>query len=158
MKGHKMTSSVSKTFILAVGIILGAMLFAGCEEEEKISDIKLDTLPDAKRSRLIAVENVQLKQQIEKLKEMHAVEIEGIKELNDKEKQRQKKLLDECVQEKSGVEEVSKKGVESYMQDFLGPVADENIKLQEDIKTLKAQIEQLKAELEELKRPKILPL
>lgn len=153
-----MARTVSKTLVLAIGIVLGAMLFAGCEEEEKISDTKLDTQPSAKRSRLIAVENAQLKQQIEKLNIQHASEMESQKNLLTKENDRQKKQLDNCMRVKGSMEEMSKKGLENYMQDILGPLSDENTKLQEEIKTLKARIEKLETELEELKRPKIIPL
>jgi len=151
-----MARSVSKTLVLAVGIVFGLMLISGCEEEQKIPDTKtdaqLDTTPDAKRSRLIAVENAQLKQQIEKLKEMHAGELQRQKELNDKEIQKQQRQLDSCLRAKAAMGEISKNGVESYMQDIVGPLSDENSRLQEENKNLKAQIEKLKTELEEVRK------
>ena len=127
-----MKGPAPKTLVLAVGIVVGIMLIAGCEEEENLSDTK----PNTKRSRLIAVENTQLKNQIEKLKNLHAGEIE-----------RQKKQLDKCLQQKKTLQEMSRKGVENYIEDILGPLAEENAKLHEEIKTLKAQIEKLKTEL-----------
>ena len=136
-----MKRPVPKTLVLAVGIIVGFMLIAGCEEEENLSNTKPDTEPNTKRSRLIAIENAQLKAQIEKLKNLHAGEME-----------RQKKLLDNCLREKGTLQEMSKKGVETYMQNILGPIVEGNTKLQEEIKTLKAQIEKLKTELEEAKK------
>ena len=136
-----MARTISKMLVLAVGIVLVTMLFTGCEEEQKISDTQPDLTPDAKRSRLIAVENAQLKQQIEKLKQMHAGEM-----------QRQQNKLDSCLQAKAAVEEISKKGVESYMQDIVGPLTEENAKLQAENKALKTQIEQLKTELEEARK------
>ncbi len=147
-----MAGSVSKTLLLTVVVIFGLMLFAGCEEEEKISDTNLDTTPDAKRSRLIAVENAQLKQQIEELKGQHARELQRQKELNDKERQRLQRQLDSCLRAKAALGEISEKGVESYMQDIVGPLTDENAKLQEENKNLKAQIEKLKTELEEARK------
>lgn len=151
-----MARSVSKMLVLAIGIAFGTMLFAGCEEEQNLSDTKadakLDEPPDVKRSRLIAVENAQLKQQIEKLKDLHAREMQRQKELNDKEKQRQQKQLDGCLRAQAAMEEISKKGVDNYMQNILGPIADENAKLQEENKALKAQIEKLKTELEEARK------
>ena len=147
-----MARTVSKMLVLAVGIVLVTMLFTGCEEEQKISDTQPDLTPDAKRSRLIAVENAQLKQQIEKLKQMHIGELQRQKELNDKEMQRQQKKLDSCLQAKAAMDEISKKGVESYMQDIVGPLTEENAKLQEENKTLKAQIEKLKTELDEARK------
>ncbi|MHC4727193.1 MAG: hypothetical protein ACYS17_08160 [Planctomycetota bacterium] len=155
-----MKESVHKTLVLAVSIIFSIVLFAGCEEEEKISDTKLDAKPDAtldtppnaKRSRLIAIENAQLKARIEKLKDLHTREMESQKNLHNREKNRQKQLLDNCLRDKGILQEMSEKGVENYMQKVLGPIVDENAKLQEEIKTLKAQIEKLKAELEEAKK------
>jgi hypothetical protein len=155
-----MARTVSKTLVLAVGIIFSMMLIAGCEEEAKISDTKPDTQPDAKpdtqpdtkRSRLIAIENAQLKAQIEKLKNLHDREMQRQKELHDKESQRQQQQLDSCLQAKAAMEEMSKKGVEEYMQNILGPISEENTKLREEIETLKAQNEKLKTELEEAKK------
>lgn len=153
-----MRESAYKTLFLAVGIIFSIMLFAGCEEEEKITDTMNDTPPDVKRSRLIAVENEQLKAQIEKLKALHASEMKRQKDLNTKEKDDLQRRLDNCLRDKKDMEEMSTKGIEEYMQNVLGPVSEENTKLREEIETLKAQVEKLKTELEELKKPKAVPL
>lgn len=155
-----MKESAHKTLVLAVSIIFCIIFIAGCEEEEKISDTKLDTQqdgkpdahPDAKRSRLIAIENAQLKAQIGKLKNSHTREMERQKNLHTKEKAEQKKLLDNCLREKGILQEMSTKGIENYMQNILEPFAAENTKLQEENKALKEQIEKLKAELEEAQK------
>jgi outer membrane murein-binding lipoprotein Lpp len=148
MKGYKMARSVQKMLVLAVSIVFGAMLFAGCEEEQNLSD----TTPGAKQSRLIAVENSRLKKQIEQLKIQHAREMESQKKLHTKENDRQERLLDNCLREKAAMGEISTKGVESYMQDVVGPLSEENITLQGEVKTLKAQVEKLKTELDEAKK------
>ncbi|MBW8042049.1 MAG: hypothetical protein FVQ85_18895 [Planctomycetes bacterium] len=135
-----MIRPVPKALVLAVGIVIGFMLIAGCEEEENLSNAKPDTEPNTKRSRLIAVENAQLKEQIERQKGSQTREIERLKNLHAKETDRQKKLFDNCLREKEALEEMSKKGVENYMQDILGPLSEENVKLREEIETLKAQI------------------
>lgn len=155
-----MKETAQKTLFLAVSIIFSIMLISGCEEEEKISDTKLDTQPDAKldtppntkRSRLIAIENAQLKAQIEKMKDSHTGEMESQKNLHTREKNRQQKLLDNCLQAKAAMEEMSTKGVDNYMLKVLGPLADENTKLKEENKALKEQIEKLKTALEEAKK------
>ena len=116
-----------KTLIVAVGFMFGFMLIAGCEEEENNASASTS---DAKRSRLIAIENAQLKQQIEEMKIARAKEIK-----------RQKELLGRCEKEKAAREEMSSKGVEEYMKDLIGPLAEENQKLKEEINTLKAQLE-----------------
>ena len=131
----KMKRPVSRMLLLAVGVVFGIMLITGCEEEENLSNTKPDTEPNAKRSRLIAIENTQLKAQIEELKKLHTSEME-----------KQKKLLDNCLREKKTLEDMSQKGVDTYMKDFLGPLAEENAKLREENQTLKAQIEKLKTE------------
>ena len=143
-----MARSVSKMLVLVVGIVLSTMLFAGCEEEQNLSD----TTPGVKQSRLIAVENSRLKKQIEQMKIQHASELQKQKELHAKEYDWQKRQLDSCLRAQATMEEMSKKGVESYMQDILGSVSDENTRLQEENKTLKVQIEKLKTELEETKK------
>ena len=139
-----MKESGHKTLVLAVGIIISILLIAGCEEEEKLSNTMPDTMPDMKRSRLIAAENAELQKQIEELKILHARQMERQKNRNAKDKDSQQKLLDNCRREKKGLEEMSKKGVEDYMQMVLGPLTDENTKLQEENKALKEQIEKLK--------------
>ena len=130
-----MKSPVSRMLLLAVGVVFGFMLIAGCEEEENLSNTKPDAEPNAKRSRLIAIENTQLKAQIEKMKKLHSSEMG-----------KQKKLLDNCMREKKVLQDMSEKGVDNYMKDILGPLAGENEKLREENKTLKAQIEKLKTE------------
>jgi cell division protein FtsB len=131
----KMKSPVSRMLLLTVGIVFGIMLITGCEEEGNLSDTQSNTTANSKRSRLIVIENAQLKAQIEELKKLHSSEIE-----------KQKKLLDNCMREKKALDEMSKKGVDNYMQNILGPLAEENTKLREENKTLKAQIEKLKTE------------
>ena len=156
-----MKESAHKTLVLAVSIIFSIMLISGCEEEAKISDTKLDAKPDAtldtppnaKRSRLIAIENVQLKAQIVNMKDSHTREMESQNNLYTKEKNRQQKLLDNCLQQKETLQKMSEKGVDNYMQNILGPLADENTKLQEEIKSLKEQIEKLHHELDLRPKP-----
>jgi len=130
-----MKSPVSRMLLLAAGVVFGIMLITGCEDEKKLSGTQSDTTPNSKQSRLVAVENAQLKAQIEELKKLHSGEME-----------KQKKLLDKCMREKKALEEVSTKGVDNYMKDILGPLSDENAKLREENQTLKAQIEKLKTE------------
>ncbi len=130
-----MKSPVSRMLLLAVGVVFGIMLITGCEDEKKLSGTQSDTTPNSKQSRLVAVENAQLKAQIEELKKLHSGEME-----------KQKKLLDKCMREKKALEEVSTKGIDNYMKDILGPLSDENAKLREENQTLKAQIEKLKTE------------
>ena len=126
-----MKGPAHKTLILTVCIIVGIMSVAGCEEEVKPAE----TNEEPKLSRFIAIENRELKKQIEELKKTHAGEIK-----------QQKELLAKCEREKKDLEEVSSKGIESYMSDLMGPLTEENTKLKEENKALKAEIEKLKSE------------
>jgi len=127
-----------KTLVLAVGVVVAIMFIASCEEEQNLSDTKLTT----KKSRLVAVENMQLKKQIEQQERLHANAMK-----------KQKKLLDKCLQDKKALEEVSAQTVRNLMDDVLANIIEENAKLQKENEGLKAQIEQLEKEFEELKKP-----
>jgi len=119
-----MRKPVQKAIVLAVGIVV-IMLIAGCEEESQ---------SNTKKSRLIAAENIRLKKEIEK----------------------QKELLEKCLQEKKAPEEMSPEGAQDLTQFLLEEsvkLNEENEKLKAEIVQLEARIKQLKTELEELKKP-----
>ena len=105
-----MKSLFQKTFVLAIGIFI--MLTAGCEEEN---------LPDTKMSRLIAVENRQLKKQLEQ---------------RNKEIEKQKKLLEKCLQQKKAWKTRSDKNIRKQIEPVLGVVMEKNAKLQKEIEEL----------------------
>ena len=135
-----MKRPVSKAFVLAVGIVF-IMLIAGCGEEN---------LSNVKKHKLIANENRQLKKELE---------------FSDKEIEKQKKSLDECLQKKKVLEEQSREDVKGMMDEIFGKVIEESKKLGEENKNLKAQVQQLEAlvrqlekELQELKKPGPQPL
>ena len=142
-----MKKPAPKAFILAVGVVFVVMLTAGCEEQN---------LSGTKRSRLIAAENRQLKEQ---LKQRDA----GI--------ERQKELLEKCLEEKKSLEEQMKEKIKSQVSDILAlfgeadkEVREENEKLeaqieelQKEIDNLKAEITRLKEELKELRKKPSLP-
>ncbi len=122
-----MKTLAKRGFILAVCTVV-IMLIAGCEEQNL-----------ARKSRLLAAENIQLKEQLEQC---------------EKEVEKQKAL-----------EEQSKERVMGMMDAISKTVGGENKKLREENKTLKVQMKQLEArvvqlkkELEELKKPSLQPL
>ena len=127
-----------KTFVLAAGTVV-IMLIAGCEKENA---------PDTKRSRLIAAENMRLKEELKQ----RDTEIERLKELHNKEIKKQEKLLEKCLQEKNTWKEKAQQNIEEQVDKVLAGVMEEYTKLREENKGLKAQIEQLKAELEEAEK------
>jgi len=111
-------------------------MIAGCEEENLLA---------IRKSRIIAIENKQLKEQLEQL---------------DKEIKKQKELLTNCLQEKKALEEKPLKDSKARMEHLLKAVVGRNKQLNAKNKNLKtqislleSQIEQLKKELEELRKP-----
>jgi len=129
-----MKGLAQKTFVLAVGVV--AMLIVGCEGQE---------LPSAKKSRLIAAENMQLKKELEQRSE----EIERLKELHDRQMKEQEELLEKCLQEKEAWKEKSRQNVRNQVKGVFDAIMEQNVKLRQENEKLKAQIEELKKELGE---------
>ncbi|MHC4461092.1 MAG: hypothetical protein ACYS6W_04195 [Planctomycetota bacterium] len=124
-----MKRPAQKAFLLAVGIVL-ITLIAGCEEEEK-------NLPDTKRSRLIAAENMRLEKALKQ---------------RDNEIESQKELLEKCLKDKNAWKKKSQQNVQEQVDRVLTVVMETNQKLREENEKLKVQIEQLEKELEEAQK------
>jgi len=131
-----MEKALKKGFVLAVGVV--AMLIAGCEGQE---------LPSAKKSRLIAAENMQLKKELEQ----RSQEIERLKELHDKQMKEQEELLEKCLEEKETWKKKSWQNVRNQVKGVFDAIMEQNAKLRQENEKLKAQIEEIKTELEEQK-------
>ena len=157
-----------KTFILAAGVSF-VISVVGCEEQ---------SLSDRKKCRLIAYENKQLKEQIEKQeqfynkevkeekqlkeeqlekqKQLYEKEIAKQKKLFDEEIKQQKKLVADCLQRKPPDERLREE-IENLMDsarrdlELFGELRGENEKLKVQISKLEAQVSQLEKELEEPK-------
>ena len=110
----------AKTHLLAVGIVLVIMSTIGCEEQN---------LSNTKKSRLIATENIQLKEQLT---------------TRDMEIEHQKKLLGKCLQEKTALQQKTQKELEAKVNDVLVDVIEENAKLRQKIMDLKSQTKESK--------------
>jgi peptidoglycan hydrolase CwlO-like protein len=134
-----------KTLVWAVGVVIGIIFIAGCQEEQTPPDTPSDTPSDTplntKRSRLIAVQNTELK-----------IEIERIKREHQKELKKQEQVLGKCQESKRELEKLSTKGFKNYMDDVLGPAVDENKTLREENERLKEQVGQLEAQIQRLKK------
>jgi hypothetical protein len=122
----EMKKIARKIFVLAVGVVV--MSIAGCGEQE---------LPSVKKSRLIAVENMRLKKELER----SSKEIERLKELHNRESRKQEKLLSKCVQEKESWKQKARQNVRDQVKGVFDAVMEQNAKLLEENKKLKAQIE-----------------
>ncbi|MHC4488668.1 MAG: hypothetical protein ACYSW7_05760 [Planctomycetota bacterium] len=127
-----MEKAVRKGFVLVVSVVVVVMLIAGCEEQQ---------LPSAKKSRLIAAENMQLKKELERRSE----DIERLKELHDREIQKQEKLLAKCLEEKETWKEKSRQNIRNQVNGVVDAIMEQNAKLRRENEKLKAQIEELTA-------------
>ncbi len=123
-----MKRAVRKIFVLAVGVVV--MSIAGCGEQGP---------PSVKKSRLIAVENMRLKKELEQ----SSKEIERLKELHNRESRKQEKILAKCVQEKESWKQKSQQNVKNQVKGVFDAVMEQNAKLLEENKKLKAEIEKL---------------
>lgn len=132
-----MKKAVRKGFVLAVSVVV--MLIAGCEEQE---------LQSAKKSRLIAAENMQLKKELER----RSNDIEELKELHGKEIEKQEELFAKCLEEKETWKEKSRKNIRNQVNGVLDAIMEQNVKLREENKRLKAQVEQLEAQAKKLEK------
>jgi hypothetical protein len=121
-------------FVLAAGVV-AIMLNAGCEEQQQ--------QPNSKMARLVAVENNQLKKDLQQ----RDVEIGKLKEQHGNELKGQQELLAKCQKEKEDLQEQIAGKFQGQIDNLMGSVAEESKQLREENESLKAQIETLKAEL-----------
>jgi dynactin complex subunit len=104
-------------------VCVAIMLIAGCNEQNTSKS-------GIRKSRLMAAENKRLEKEIEKHKE----------------------LLANCLEEKGDLQEQMQKSGQSRMINLLEAVTEKNAELHLIIDGLEAEIEQLDKELEELKK------
>jgi len=131
-----MKTVVLKALVLATGVAV-IMSVTGCEEQQ---------VPGTKRARIIAVENRQLKKQLQQ----RDSDMEKLKEQYDNESKNQKELLAKCEQEKKSLQEQLTGKFEAKLNDFIKSLGEENKKLLGENESLKAQIEELKEKVKEL--------
>jgi len=117
-----------KAFVLILGIAI--ILTIGCGPQEP---------PNVKKTRVIAAENIELRKQLDRRNK----EIEMLKEQYEKETKAQKKLLQECLQEKEDWQNKSRQNIRNQIKGVLDTVLEENAKLREENKQLKSQIAEL---------------
>ena len=132
----KMKGTTQKMFILAVGVIV-FVLIAGCQESATGGPT------DAKKSRLIAAQNMELKKELEQ----RSKEIERLKQLHSKEIKQQEGLLAKCQEEKKLWQDKADENIKAQVSEVSTVVMEQNTKLREENENLKAQIEKLIAEL-----------
>ncbi|MEJ2703843.1 MAG: hypothetical protein P8Z79_15515 [Sedimentisphaerales bacterium] len=136
----KTVNRKSKMRVLARGASVLAVAFAvmpvaGCAQPEP---------PSIKQSRAIAAENIELTKQVQRLKQ----EIDKLKEQHAKEIEKQAKLLAQCEQDRDEWKVKAQQNIRKQVEPVLDAVIDETAKLREENTKLKAQIEQLQTEAE----------
>ena len=139
-----MKGTLTVVAALMMGVVFSLVVCPGCQQEQ--------AQPDVKQARVLAAENAQLKSQIETQQQHCEERLAKQKQHYEQQIARQKKQLDGCRQQNESLTELSREGVDKYMQDIVSPLVDENRKLQETIKTLETQVEQLQAELKQARK------
>ena len=107
------------------------MLTIGCGQPES---------PGAKKCRVIAAENIELKKELAKSNK----EFEMLKEQYREKIDELKEQLKKCLREKEELRNKSRKNVRDQVKDVLDTVLEENKNLREENAKLKAQIEELR--------------
>jgi len=123
-----MKRAARKIFVLAVGVVV--MLIVGCGEQAP---------PSVKKSRLIAVENMQLRRELEQCNR----EVEKLIELHNREIKKQEELLEKYVREKESWKQKARQNVRNQVKGVFDAVMEQNAKLRDENEKLKAQIEKL---------------
>ena len=133
-KDSEMERMLNKGFVLAVGIAM--VLIAGCGEQQ---------LPSEKKSRLIAVENAELKKEIAQ-RDLELENLKGRHARDVKQREQQlaecRKLIEDCKEDLHGKIEKRMDGVFEAMMEEIAKTLEEN-------KMLKAEIAELRTKLEE---------
>jgi hypothetical protein len=118
------------SYVLVLLCSCALMQTTGCGPQEP---------PNVKKTRVIAAENIELKRQLDRRNK----EIKMLKEQYEKETKAQKKLLQECLQEKEEWQNKSRQNIRNQVKGVLDTVLEENAKLREENKQLESQIAEL---------------
>jgi len=132
MKGYNMKRIMTRLLFAAV---VAFVLSAGCEKKEAIN---------TRQARLVGAQNLQLKQEIQKLK----TQLETRKNTYQKELLKQKKVVNDLKNQNEDLRarfntEFGDK-INDMMVSMAGSFGEQNERLQEENKQLKKQIEELK--------------
>jgi transposase len=112
-----------RTLLFLIVAVIGMGLLCGCEEEG---------VSEGKRDRLVALENMELK--------------EALKE-RESEIAEQKESLASCMEEREALLEQRKQNLESIMGDLFETVGKENARLVKENEELKARVAELEEQL-----------
>ena len=116
-----------KALVITIGFAV--VLISGCGEKEA---------PSVKQSRAIAAENIELQKQLDRSN----ARIENLKELYEKELDKQQKLLEKSNRERDQWKAKSQQNVRNQVKGVVDSVMADNTKLREENAILKAQLEE----------------
>jgi len=133
-----MKGFVPRVLIGVIGVV--ALFCASCREQE---------LPGEKKSRAIAAENMQLKQELARRDQ----EIAKLKAQHEKQMKQQKEELAKCVQRKEALEKQLQQNIKEQVEGVVTTVVEENAKLQQENKALKAEVEKLRQQIQSKPKP-----
>jgi flagellar motility protein MotE (MotC chaperone) len=139
MKRH-----AARLVIVAIGLAGIVLAGAGCQSAAGGSDQPDIGTPDAKKARLIAAENIDLKNALKS----RDAEIERLKQQHLKELDQHQKSLADCKQRNDTLEKELKQGLEQRVNDITSRMVDENARLHEELANLKAEIQRLKEQMQ----------
>jgi len=114
-------------------------ILAGCSQEQ---------VPSTKQARLIAAENMELQEKINKLNE----QIDKLKEQHKAELDKQKQLNIEYQEEIENLKEASQRNVREAAQDVLDNVLEDNSQLRKENEQLKNWLETQTKQIQQLER------
>ena len=123
-----------KYFILVVFVI--AIILFGCSESQ--TNIE-------KRSRLVAAENLKLKNDLE----LRDQEVAKLKESYDEELEEQIQLLAELQRQVKALQEKSKQNIRNQIDGVVDTVIEENTELRKENEDLKDRIKVLEIQVEQ---------
>jgi outer membrane murein-binding lipoprotein Lpp len=133
-----MKKALEKGLVFAVAVT--ALVIAGCQEQQ---------LPDEKRTRTIAAENIKLKKDLEQ----RDSQIVTLSRLHDEQSRQKDKQLAECRESQKALREQLQKQTREQVEEVLQAVMERNVEITKENESLKAEVEKLKAELEKAKTP-----
>ncbi|MHC4266608.1 MAG: hypothetical protein ACYSUK_11875 [Planctomycetota bacterium] len=138
-----MKQTVLKMLLILVWLFI---LVAGCEEQQANVEV-----PGEKQARLVAIENTQLKEQIQQFnqklanqKRSYEKQIRGLKAVINQAKETNNELR-ELLKEDANWQQM-----EEFMSTLAATIGEKNDRLTLENRSLKDEIEELKNKIEEL--------
>ncbi len=123
-----MEGPARKIFVFVVTVAV--MLIGGCGGSES---------PSVKQGRALAAENIELRKQLEQ----RDTEIEKLTQRHGEEIKKLQSLLEKCEQESQAWKTKAQQNIRDQVKGVLDTVVEENARLREENKALKAQVEEL---------------